>query len=52
MYEVDLLRVSAAWDEETVNWDTQPWAVSTGRTLLRYELTRPNLEDVFVRLVG
>lgn len=30
VYTVDLLRVSASWDEETVNWNTRPWAVSTG----------------------
>ncbi|HEY66430.1 MAG TPA: DNRLRE domain-containing protein [Caldilineae bacterium] len=33
-HSVNLLRVSASWDEETVNWDTQPWAVSTGISAL------------------
>lgn len=28
------------------------WVVGTGRTLLRYALSRPTLEDVFLRLVG
>jgi hypothetical protein len=27
---IDLRRVSAAWDEATVNWNTKPWAVDTG----------------------
>jgi len=30
MHLVDLLRVSESWDEETVNWNNQPLAVSTG----------------------
>jgi len=30
MYTVDLRRVSGAWDEETVNWNTKPWSVDIG----------------------
>ena len=30
VYTVDLRRVSAAWDEETVNWNTRPWSVDIG----------------------
>jgi ABC-2 type transport system ATP-binding protein len=49
--EGGLLRVFAA-DAQQARELLPQWAVGTGRTLLRYELTRPNLEDVFVRLVG
>ncbi len=45
------LRVFAA-DGEQAKRELPAWVVGTGRTLLRYELSRPNLEDVFVRLVG
>jgi ABC-2 type transport system ATP-binding protein len=44
-------RVWAA-EPEQAKHELPRWLVGTGRTLLRYELTRPNLEDVFVRLVG
>ena len=30
VYNVDLRRVSAAWEEETVNWNTKPWSVDIG----------------------
>lgn len=49
--EAGLLRVFAA-DAGQAREVLPRWAVGTGRTLLRYELTRPNLEDVFVRLVS
>jgi ABC-2 type transport system ATP-binding protein len=49
--EGGLLRVFAA-DAGQAKEALPQWAVETGRTLLRYELTRPNLEDVFVRLVS
>jgi ABC-2 type transport system ATP-binding protein len=39
-------------DTELAKRELPAWAVGAGWTLLRYELTRPNLEDVFVRLVG
>jgi ABC-2 type transport system ATP-binding protein len=49
--EGELLRIFAA-DGEQARDALPQWVVGTGRTLLRYELTRPNLEDVFVRLVS
>jgi ABC-2 type transport system ATP-binding protein len=49
--EGELLRIFAA-DGEQARDALPRWAVGTGRTLLRYELTRPNLEDIFVRLVS
>jgi ABC-2 type transport system ATP-binding protein len=49
--EAGLLRVFAA-DGDQAREALPQWAVGTGRTLVRYELTRPNLEDVFVRLVS
>ncbi len=45
------LRVFAT-DGEQAKRELLAWVVGTGRTLLRYELGRPSLEDVFVRLVG
>lgn len=45
------LRVFAA-DGEKAKRELPAWVVGTGRILLHYELTRPNLEDIFVRLVG
>ncbi|PKO22049.1 MAG: hypothetical protein CVU38_11310, partial [Chloroflexi bacterium HGW-Chloroflexi-1] len=30
IYTVDLRRVSAAWDEDAVNWNTKPWSVDGG----------------------
>jgi ABC-2 type transport system ATP-binding protein len=49
--EGGLLRIFAA-DAVQAREALPQWAIGTGWTLLRYELTRPNLEDVFVRLVG
>jgi ABC-2 type transport system ATP-binding protein len=45
-----LLRVFVS-DAGQAREELPGWAVGTGLTLLRYELTRPNLEDIFVRLV-
>lgn len=45
------LRIFAADDQEAKR-ELPAWVVSTGRILLHYDLTRPNLEDIFVRLVG
>ena len=45
------LRIFAS-DSEKAKVELPAWVVGTGRTLLRYALSRPTLEDVFLRLVG
>ena len=45
------LRIFAA-DSERAKHELPRWILTSGRVLLRYELTRPSLEDNFVRLVG
>ena len=45
------LRVFAT-DSERAKRELPRRILASDRVLLRYELTRPSLEDIFVRLVG